>query len=395
MPATCANRRSAIRTTSSRTRSSSRATARRVRALNINTIDEVPDSSWFTNRAGAQPLSADEVRRGPDTDQRPGARASGPWSRARATASPLASPSATAPASRGSSSSIPTSNPEMATGAEMVATKLFWALGFHVPENHLAVLRRDNLVRRRHRARIRDLTGQQAQADRGRSSTQLLTRGARKDDGTFRVIASKALCRASRSGRTATTARGPTIPNDIHPARASPRAARPARVLGVAQSRRLAQHQLARHLVERQGRKVVWHHLIDFGSTLGSASLVCAEAAGGQRVHLGGAADGDHGADARPLRAAVDSRASTRTSSRSATSRPRSSSPSAGSPSIRTRRSSTRRPTTCSGRRGRPWPSRTRPSAPRSRPPSIPIPPPPATWRTSSSRGATRWGSRG
>ena len=39
----------------------------------------------------------------------------------------------------------PPSNPEMATGAEMVSTKLFWALGFHVPENHLATLRRDNL----------------------------------------------------------------------------------------------------------------------------------------------------------------------------------------------------------------------------------------------------------
>src|SRR6476619_6157727 len=33
------------------------------RAMNVNTIDEVPDSSWFTNRAGSRPLTADEVRR--------------------------------------------------------------------------------------------------------------------------------------------------------------------------------------------------------------------------------------------------------------------------------------------------------------------------------------------
>ena len=32
------------------------------RAQNINTIDEVPDSSWFTNRIGAAPLSADADR---------------------------------------------------------------------------------------------------------------------------------------------------------------------------------------------------------------------------------------------------------------------------------------------------------------------------------------------
>ena len=32
---------------------------------NINTIDEVPDSSWFTNRIGTRALTADELMRGP------------------------------------------------------------------------------------------------------------------------------------------------------------------------------------------------------------------------------------------------------------------------------------------------------------------------------------------
>ena len=34
-----------------------------VRARNVNTIDEVPDSSWFTNRILARPLSAERGRR--------------------------------------------------------------------------------------------------------------------------------------------------------------------------------------------------------------------------------------------------------------------------------------------------------------------------------------------
>src|SRR5262245_33190123 len=38
-----------------------------VRALNINTVDEVPDSSWFTNRLGARTISVDELLKGPDT----------------------------------------------------------------------------------------------------------------------------------------------------------------------------------------------------------------------------------------------------------------------------------------------------------------------------------------
>jgi len=35
------------------------------RAGNLNTIDEVPDSSWFTNRIGADTLTAEQVARGP------------------------------------------------------------------------------------------------------------------------------------------------------------------------------------------------------------------------------------------------------------------------------------------------------------------------------------------
>jgi hypothetical protein len=37
------------------------------RAQNLNTIDEVPDSSWFTNRVGSRALTADEIVRGPVT----------------------------------------------------------------------------------------------------------------------------------------------------------------------------------------------------------------------------------------------------------------------------------------------------------------------------------------
>src|SRR5688572_1571155 len=31
------------------------------RALNVNTVDEVPDSSWFTNRIGRMPLRAEDL----------------------------------------------------------------------------------------------------------------------------------------------------------------------------------------------------------------------------------------------------------------------------------------------------------------------------------------------
>ena len=47
-----------------------------IRALNVNTIDEVPDSSWFTNRAGARAMTVDEVVKGADQSTGP---APGVW----------------------------------------------------------------------------------------------------------------------------------------------------------------------------------------------------------------------------------------------------------------------------------------------------------------------------
>src|SRR5262245_25264102 len=44
-----------------------------VAAANVNTIDEVPDSSWFTNRILARPLPIDEAVRGPREGDGPAA----------------------------------------------------------------------------------------------------------------------------------------------------------------------------------------------------------------------------------------------------------------------------------------------------------------------------------
>ena len=38
-----------------------RRTPKNVRAQNVNTIDEVPDSSWFVNRILARPVSIEEA----------------------------------------------------------------------------------------------------------------------------------------------------------------------------------------------------------------------------------------------------------------------------------------------------------------------------------------------
>lgn len=239
------------------------------RALNVNTADEVPDSSWFTNRAVARPLSADEVRRGPD--QLSGV-APGPWSVISGKSDGV-TPGFTIRDTAGIMWFIkfdPRSNPEMATGAEIVSTKLFWALGFHVPENHLATLRRDNL-QIDPKATIRDLRGQRRALTDG-DVDRLLTQGARNDDGSYRVIASRAV-EGRPLGPFRYYATRPDDPNDLYPHQHR-RELRGMRVFSA-----WLNHDDSRSinsldtLVERNGRRIVWHHLIDFGSTLGSASL--------------------------------------------------------------------------------------------------------------------------
>ena len=39
-------------------------------AVNVNTLDEVPDSSWFTNRIGVRDLPLAEIARGPNKFER-------------------------------------------------------------------------------------------------------------------------------------------------------------------------------------------------------------------------------------------------------------------------------------------------------------------------------------
>ena len=52
-------------------------------AENVNTLDEVPDSSWFTNRHGRTRLSIEELVRGPNTGDGPDMTSRGGCSEAR------------------------------------------------------------------------------------------------------------------------------------------------------------------------------------------------------------------------------------------------------------------------------------------------------------------------
>jgi len=105
-------------------------------AVNVNALDEVPDSSWFENRLGKRALSPADVTRGSCAEHEldPGA-ADGTW---------LIDKGKDNGANPGFRINVPglgkfmlksdpTEEPDRATGATSVASRIYYALGYYAP----------------------------------------------------------------------------------------------------------------------------------------------------------------------------------------------------------------------------------------------------------------------
>ena len=238
------------------------------RAVNINTIGEVPDSSWFTNRAGSRRLSIDELVRGPDTGTGP----VGKWT-VTGIKTEGVTPGFTMKDETGEIYWIkfdPKTNPEMASGAEVISTKFFHAFGYHVPENYLATFRREDLSIEAG-ATVRDQDGRE-QPLRWRDIDNVMDRAAQNADGTYRVLASRNL-RGEPLGPFRYHGTRPDDPNDIFPHEHR------RELRGLVVFSAWLNHDEVRSgnsldtLIRTGNRAVVRHHLLDFGSTLGSGSV--------------------------------------------------------------------------------------------------------------------------
>jgi len=237
------------------------------RAANVNTLGEVPDSSWFTNRIGVRALGIAELKRGPDTQGPPRGR----WTVIRGKSEGV-TPGFTIRDERGLVYFVkfdPPGWPNLASSADVIGTKVFHAIGYNVPENYIARVRRDEL----------DLAPDARISRRGKGSDAMTERDLDDifgrvhagPDGTVRVVASLAL-----EGRP----KGPhkwfgtrtDDANDIFP-HEDRRENRGYRVFCA-----WINHDDSRAInsldmyVEEEGRRFVRHYLIDFASVLGSGS---------------------------------------------------------------------------------------------------------------------------
>jgi hypothetical protein len=115
-------------------------------ARGVNALDEVPDSTWFTNRIGTRDLTADEIRRGPLRHGNPEDHK--PWT-------------ITSTKVGGTSLGLIVKDtagekylikfdmkgfPEIETASDVIVDRILWAFGFNVPEDQIVMFAPGDLV---------------------------------------------------------------------------------------------------------------------------------------------------------------------------------------------------------------------------------------------------------
>lgn len=107
------------------------------RAANTNALDEVPGSTWFTNRIGRFPLSPAELVRGPESGDDP--MALRPWTVISSKVGGTA-PGYVIEDRAGNRYLLkldPPGFPENETGAHVIVQRILWAAGYHVPDDRV------------------------------------------------------------------------------------------------------------------------------------------------------------------------------------------------------------------------------------------------------------------
>jgi hypothetical protein len=235
------------------------------RAKNINTIDEVPDSNWFTNRIGTTPITPEQMTRGANVGAPPDPSK---WILTREKTAGV-HPGFTARDAKGETWFLQFDPPyydEGATGAVAVASRMFWALGYNQVELFLSTFD-PKKVEFDPKATIRRPSGKRTRFDRD-DMNAILERVAKKPDGTYRVVAGRLLPGKVLGGYLFQGTR-PDDPNDVVP-HEHRRDLRALRVFGAwTNLTDLKAANTLDALVSENGRMVVKHYLQDVGSTFG------------------------------------------------------------------------------------------------------------------------------
>jgi hypothetical protein len=238
------------------------------RAGNLNTIDEVPDSSWFVNRIGTTPITAEQLARGVNSDVAPSPEK---WVLLREKSAGT-NPGFTARDGNGQTWFLQFDAPEFpeaSTASVEIATKLFWALGYNMVETFITQFDAGR-VEIDPKATVKRLNGERTAFTRD-DMMRVLERAARNADGTYRASAGR-LLPGKVLGPFRYSGSRSDDPNDLVPHQHR-RELRALRVFGAWLN--LVDWKAANTLdtiVEENGRSLIKHYLQDVGSSLGMAN---------------------------------------------------------------------------------------------------------------------------
>ena len=239
-------------------------------AENINTVDEVPNSSWFTNRNFLHPMSVEEIMAGPN--RKPGPSASGRWTVDQCKLQGVSAGIRI----KDSDGDIyllkfdPPNFPELSSSADVIGAKIFYAAGYNVPSNSIVVFDR-GILQIKPGVQCREASGAQSPLDEA-FLERMFNSVAVRPDGKIRALASKYLD-GKPKGPFSYLGWRADDPNDVI-AHEHRRELRGLRVIAA-----FINHSDVKQLntldmyVDEGGRKYLKHHLIDFGSALGSSTL--------------------------------------------------------------------------------------------------------------------------
>lgn len=158
------------------------------RALGVNALDEVPDSTWFTNRIGVRDLTLDELRTGPNRIGSPEAHR--PWTvlSTKVGGTEIGLVIKDARGARFLLKFDMAGYPEQLTATHVIVGKLLWACGFNVTDDYVVVFRPEDLVLAPD-AKASDVFGDKHAFLRPELDA-LLARTPRTPDGQLRAMAS-------------------------------------------------------------------------------------------------------------------------------------------------------------------------------------------------------------
>ena len=238
-------------------------------ALDVNALDEVVDSAWFTNRIGVRPLSADELAEGAAHGTTLAAGPLRPLVVLKAKSAGV-TPGFTVRDRRGDIWLLkfdPPSHPGMTIRAGVVANLLFHAMGYNTPVDRVVTFTRNDLVL--DGAITINLERGRALAVNAANLDSILAATNSRFGGCYHALASRYLD-GRILGSFDDEGRRDDDPNDLVP-HEDRRELRALRVFGAWLNHFDLKRQNTLDVYEGPpGEGHVRHYLIDFASTLGT-----------------------------------------------------------------------------------------------------------------------------